>query len=137
MSVPVDHVRLEQELTEWQIFLSAGDQTIIVSSYGKIGSELKALNNTSWIATAWVPQLQLAAAYPLNRSAQLLPDSHILPATIWKMQRYLRAKASASVRICNLWHWLPLLWSCEEHERAHCCKSKPKRRCTISGIDRI
>lgn len=34
------------------IFLSAADQTIIVSSYGKIGSELKALNNTSWIATA-------------------------------------------------------------------------------------
>ncbi len=32
--------------------MSAGDQTIIVSSYGKIGSELKALNNTSWIATA-------------------------------------------------------------------------------------
>lgn len=34
------------------IFLSAADQTIIVSSYGKIGSELKALNNTSWVATA-------------------------------------------------------------------------------------
>ena len=26
-----------------------------MSSYGKIGSELKALNNTSWIATAYVP----------------------------------------------------------------------------------
>ena len=35
-----------------QIFLSAMDQTIIVSSYGKIGSELQALNKTSWIATA-------------------------------------------------------------------------------------
>lgn len=34
------------------VFLSAADQTIIVSSYGKIGSELHALNNTSWIATA-------------------------------------------------------------------------------------
>ncbi|KZF26225.1 MFS general substrate transporter [Xylona heveae TC161] len=35
------------------IFLSAGDQTIIVSSYGRIGSDLKALNKTSWIATAY------------------------------------------------------------------------------------
>ena len=34
------------------IFLAAADQTIVVSSYGKIGSEMKALNNTSWIATA-------------------------------------------------------------------------------------
>ena len=34
------------------IFLSAADQTLIVSSYGKIGSELKALNKTSWVSTA-------------------------------------------------------------------------------------
>ena len=33
------------------VFLSAMDQTIIVSSYGRIGSDLHALNNTSWIAT--------------------------------------------------------------------------------------
>lgn len=33
------------------IFLSAADQTIIVSSYGKIGSDLNALSSTSWIAT--------------------------------------------------------------------------------------
>ena len=36
------------------IFLAAADQTIVVSSYGKIGSEMNALNNTSWIATAYV-----------------------------------------------------------------------------------
>ena len=45
------------------IFLSAGDQTIIVSCYGKIGSELHALNNTSWIATAYF--LTLTSFQPL------------------------------------------------------------------------
>lgn len=45
------------------IFLSAADQTIIVSSYGKIGSELNALNNTSWIATAYF--LTLTSFQPL------------------------------------------------------------------------
>lgn len=35
------------------IFLASADQTIVVSSYGKIGSELKALSQTSWIATSW------------------------------------------------------------------------------------
>ncbi|KAI9762829.1 MAG: hypothetical protein M4579_000182 [Chaenotheca gracillima] len=45
------------------IFMSAGDQTIIVSSYGKIGSELKALNSTSWIATAYF--LTLTSFQPL------------------------------------------------------------------------
>ena len=34
------------------VFLSAADQTLVVSSYGKIGTELDALNKTSWIATA-------------------------------------------------------------------------------------
>lgn len=35
------------------IFLSAADQTIVVATYGKIGSEMQALNSTSWIATAY------------------------------------------------------------------------------------
>ena len=35
-----------------QIFLSAADQTITVACYGKIGSDLKALNSVSWISTA-------------------------------------------------------------------------------------
>ena len=34
------------------VFLAAADQTLIVSSYGKIGTDLDALNKTSWIATA-------------------------------------------------------------------------------------
>ncbi|KAL8801321.1 MAG: hypothetical protein Q9182_004527 [Xanthomendoza sp. 2 TL-2023] len=35
------------------IFLSAADQTLIVTMYGKIGSDLKALNKTSWVSTAY------------------------------------------------------------------------------------
>jgi len=34
------------------IFLCALDQLLVVATYAKIGSDLKALNNTSWIATA-------------------------------------------------------------------------------------
>ncbi|KAI9779414.1 MAG: hypothetical protein M1839_007379 [Geoglossum umbratile] len=45
------------------IFLSAMDQTVVVSSYGIIGSELKALNNTSWIATAYM--LTISSFQPL------------------------------------------------------------------------
>ncbi|KAL5360982.1 major facilitator superfamily domain-containing protein [Aspergillus floccosus] len=45
------------------IFLSAADQTIIVASSGKIGSDLKALNLTSWIATSYF--LTLTSFQPL------------------------------------------------------------------------
>jgi len=45
------------------IFLSAADQTIIVSSYGRIGSDLDALNLTSWIATSYF--LTLTSFQPL------------------------------------------------------------------------
>ncbi|KAI9888023.1 MAG: hypothetical protein M1823_000144 [Watsoniomyces obsoletus] len=45
------------------VFLSAADQTIIMSSYGKIGSDLKALNSTSWVATAYF--LTLTSFQPL------------------------------------------------------------------------
>lgn len=45
------------------VFLAAADQTIIVSSYGKIGSELDALNKTSWIANAYF--LTLTAFQPM------------------------------------------------------------------------
>jgi MFS family permease len=34
--------------------LSAMDQTIVVSSYGTIGSDLKGLNKTSWISTGYL-----------------------------------------------------------------------------------
>jgi MFS family permease len=45
------------------VFLSAADQMVIASSYGKIGSELKALNLTSWVATAYF--LSLTSFAPL------------------------------------------------------------------------
>ena len=45
------------------IFLSAADQTIIVSCYGKIGSDLRALNKSSWISTAYF--LTLTTFQPL------------------------------------------------------------------------
>lgn len=46
-----------------QIFLSAADQTIIMASYGQIGSDLEALNLTSWIATSYF--LTLTSFQPL------------------------------------------------------------------------
>ncbi|KAK3217371.1 hypothetical protein GRF29_1g2802373 [Pseudopithomyces chartarum] len=45
------------------VFLSAADQTLVVSTYGTIGTELKALNSTSWIATAYF--VTLSAFQPL------------------------------------------------------------------------
>lgn len=45
------------------VFMSAADQTIIVSSKEGIGSELHALNMTSWIATAYF--LTLTSFQPL------------------------------------------------------------------------
>lgn len=45
------------------VFLAAADQSIIVASYAKIGSDLKALNLTSWIATAYF--LTLTSFQPL------------------------------------------------------------------------
>ncbi|KAK5113672.1 hypothetical protein LTR62_003299 [Meristemomyces frigidus] len=45
------------------VFLGAADQTIIVSSYGKISSELGALSLSSWIATAYF--LTLTSFQPL------------------------------------------------------------------------
>ena len=35
-----------------KLFLAALDQLLAIATYAKIGSDLKALNNTSWIATA-------------------------------------------------------------------------------------
>ncbi|KAL8869614.1 MAG: hypothetical protein Q9174_004143 [Haloplaca sp. 1 TL-2023] len=45
------------------VFLSAADQTLIVTMYGKIGSDLKALNKTSWVSTAYF--LTLCSFQPL------------------------------------------------------------------------
>ena len=45
------------------VFLCAADLTIIVACYGKIGSDLKALNKTSWISTSYF--LTLTSFQPL------------------------------------------------------------------------
>ncbi|PVI03376.1 MFS general substrate transporter [Periconia macrospinosa] len=45
------------------VFLAAADQTLVVTTYGTIGTELHALNKTSWIATSYF--LTLAACQPL------------------------------------------------------------------------
>ncbi|CAI6335953.1 unnamed protein product [Periconia digitata] len=45
------------------VFLAAADQTLVVTTYGTIGTELHALNKTSWIATSYF--LTLAAFQPL------------------------------------------------------------------------
>ncbi|KAF8960437.1 member of the major facilitator superfamily [Flammula alnicola] len=45
------------------IFLTAMDQTIIVSSYASIGSEFNQLQNTSWIATSYL--LTITSFQPL------------------------------------------------------------------------
>ncbi|KAF2752063.1 MFS general substrate transporter [Sporormia fimetaria CBS 119925] len=45
------------------VFLAAADQTLVVSTYGTIGTELHALNNASWIATAYF--LTLASFQPI------------------------------------------------------------------------
>ncbi|KAI1384605.1 MFS general substrate transporter [Hypoxylon trugodes] len=45
------------------IFLVAMDQTLTIATYGKIGSDLNALNSTSWISTSYF--LTLTAFQPL------------------------------------------------------------------------
>ncbi|KAL9054381.1 MAG: hypothetical protein Q9162_004183 [Coniocarpon cinnabarinum] len=45
------------------VFLAAADQTLIVSSYGRIGTDLRALNKTSWVATGYF--LTLTSFQPL------------------------------------------------------------------------
>ncbi|KAL6924760.1 hypothetical protein FSHL1_002010 [Fusarium sambucinum] len=45
------------------VYLAAADQLITVATYAKIGNELHALNNTSWIATAYF--LTLTSGQPL------------------------------------------------------------------------
>ena len=54
---------LEQLLNCAQILLAAADQTIIIASYGQIGSDLHALNLTNWIAMSYF--LTLTSFQPL------------------------------------------------------------------------
>ena len=36
------------------IILAAADNTIVIASYGRIGTEFNELNRTSWISTAYI-----------------------------------------------------------------------------------
>ncbi|KAH7402544.1 major facilitator superfamily domain-containing protein [Pyrenochaeta sp. MPI-SDFR-AT-0127] len=45
------------------VFLSAADQTLVISTFGTIGTELHALSSTSWIATSYF--LTLSAFQPV------------------------------------------------------------------------
>lgn len=76
-------IRMEGGLINGQIFLSAADQTIIVSSYGKIGSDLKALNKTSWIATGYAGP-SARTDYSDLELLQLFSHFDLLPTPIWK-----------------------------------------------------
>ncbi|KAF5650528.1 multidrug resistance [Fusarium tjaetaba] len=46
-----------------KVYLAAADQLLTVATYAKIGNELNALNNTSWIATTYF--LTLTSSQPL------------------------------------------------------------------------
>ena len=61
--------------------LSAADQTLVVTSYGVIGSDLNALNNTSWIATAYESLLLLNIN--LLKGVQIFLDIDELSAFVW------------------------------------------------------
>jgi hypothetical protein len=56
-------LQLQKEANDEQVFLSAADQTLVVTTYGTIGTELHALSSTSWIATGYF--LTLSAFQPL------------------------------------------------------------------------
>ena len=48
------------------ILLAAADNTIVIASYGRIGTEFNELNRTSWISTAYVLTLAPPAFLLIN-----------------------------------------------------------------------
>lgn len=63
------------------------DQLLTVATYAKIGNELNALNNTSWIATAFVICFMVTKRR-LTRLIQLLSYTHKFSASLRQTQRY-------------------------------------------------
>ncbi|KAF7353966.1 Vacuolar membrane amino acid uptake transporter fnx2 [Mycena venus] len=101
------------------IFLCAMDQTIVVSSYAAIGSELNQLQNTSWIATAYMMTLtSFQPLYGKMRQAMLLLVSTEFKFLITS-QRYLRAQAVSALCLLCLCDRLPLLQFFQNFARAH------------------
>jgi hypothetical protein len=79
------------------VLLSAADQTIIVSSYGKIGSELKALNNVSavWKDVGYIWEKELLV---------------IRICYLWSGMSVLRSRSEhesthCCESICRHWWW--------------------------------
>lgn len=108
----------------YQVFLAALDTTIVLTAYGAIGSDLHALNQTSWIATACVPLFRQRAfaflPYAHARAAlQLLCSPHLLSATVWEAERYLRPQATGAAQLLRLRRGQPLLRARTEHNSDH------------------
>lgn len=112
------------------VFLAAADQTLVVSTYGTIGTDLKALNNTSWIATAYVILQPYSHSHILsfdgiedwaNRGLlQLLPYPVSFPTRLRQAQRHFRTERMSALRIHHIWTRFSLVRSGPEHWRTHC-----------------
>lgn len=59
--------------------------SLVVACYGKIGSDLNALNSTTWIATAYVNlYIKTSRDNVINVFAQILHHAREFPAFIWQ-----------------------------------------------------
>lgn len=64
------------------VFLAAADGTLVLSSYGNIGSDLKALNKTSWVSTAYVNYYVNKVILETHFSTQLFFDLDIFSTAL-------------------------------------------------------
>lgn len=119
------------------IFLCAMDGTIVVSceslpnrrssfvenerisAAAAIGSELNELQNTSWIATAYLLTLTSFQYAPFLRWKRYYELSRSLQASLRKVERYLRAQELFIVLLCNIFHWMFAMRPITEHERTY------------------
>ncbi|KAF5349120.1 hypothetical protein D9756_009495 [Leucocoprinus leucothites] len=91
------------------IFLTALDGTIVVSSYAAIGSDLKELQKTSWIATSY-----------------LLTLTSFQHAALRKAQRYFWQKKLSLIRLRNFCDRLHVVRRCQKYERVDCQSCFPR-----------
>ena len=81
------------------IFLAALDQTIVLSSYVAIGSDLEHLEKTSWIVTGYM--LTLASFQWAMRFHS--PSCHLIrnngQAIVRKNERHFRAESLSAFRL--------------------------------------
>lgn len=119
------------------IFLCAMDGTIVVScesspnrrsffvenegisAAAAIGSELNELQNTSWIATAYLLTLTSFQYALFLCSKRYYELSCSLQASLRKAERYLRAQELFTVFLFNLFHWMFAVRPITEHERTY------------------